>query len=386
VGSFGRKHTCLGQYGPPPTPPAGAAPAGAAPAGAARQAGTYSDRMRAADDLPDPPSPAVRYLAVGPERHGVTRLALQLARLSAHEYRWLQDLTRLPADTAGVTHLHVTDHLLGDSPAEAARRFAALAAQGPCTVTLHDLPQSSDGDGRFGRRVDGYGAIVREAAGVVVSSEHERDLLHRCGIQPARLAVIPLPLDVAASAPPAPPGPRPQHGPREVGMLGYVYPGKGHDEALAVLPDLPTDVGLTVLGAPSPGHERLVDELHASAAASGRRLRVSGWLPDEKLAAAARAVDVPLAWHRHISASGSIGSWLAAGRRPVVPVHPWTLELERRCPGALLLADDLGTAVRACLDDPARTWLAPGTRLGPTAPEVAAGYDDLLSAWAGELA
>jgi hypothetical protein len=169
-------------------------------------------------------------------------------------------------------------------------------------------------------------------------------------------------------------------------MLGYVYPGKGHDEALGVLHHLPPDVGLTVLGAPSPGHEHLVDELHASATASGRRLRVSGWLPDEDLAAAARTVDVPVAWHRHISASGSIGSWLAAGRRPVVPVHPWTVELERRCPGALLLADDLSTALRACLDDPARTWLAPGTRLGPTAPEVAARYDDLLSAWAGELA
>ncbi len=340
--------------------------------------------MPAADDLLDPPLPAVRYLAVGPERHGVTRLALQLARLSAHESRWLQDLSRLPADPAGVTHLHVTDHLLGDSPAGAARRFAALTALGPCTVTLHDLPQPSDGDGRFERRADGYRAIVDEAAGVVVSSEHERDLLHRCGIRPARLAVIPLPLDEAPSA--APPGPRRAHGPREIGMLGYVYPGKGHDEALGVLDHLPPDVGLTVLGAPSPGHEPLVDELHASAAASGRRLRVAGWLSDEDLAAAARTVDVPVAWHRHISASGSIGSWLAAGRRPVVPVHPWTVELERRCPGALLLADDLSTAVRACLDDPARTWLAPGTRLGPTAPEVAARYDDLLSAWAGELA
>ena len=244
-------------------------------------------------DLLDPPSTAVRYLAVGPERHGVTRLALQLARLSAHESRWMQDLSRLPADAAGVTHLHVTDHLLGDSPAEAARRFAALAAQGPCTVTLHDLPQPSDGDGRFERRTAGYRAIVHEAAGVVVSSEHERDLLHRCGIRPARLAVIPLPLDAAPSAAPAPPGPRPAHGPREIGMLGYVYPGKGHDEALGVLHDLPPDVGLTVLGAPSPGHEHLVDELHASAAASGRRLRVSGWLPDEDLVAAARAVDVP---------------------------------------------------------------------------------------------
>jgi glycosyltransferase involved in cell wall biosynthesis len=330
----------------------------------------------------------VRYLAVGPQRHGVTRLALQIGRLSAHEYQWLQDLTRLPADPAGITHLHVTDRLLGDSPAEAARRFAALAAQGPCTVTLHDLPQPSDGDGRFERRTAGYRDIVHEAAGVVVSSEHERDLLHRCGIRPTRLAVIPLPLDAAASPAPAPspPCPGPAHGPREIGMLGYVYPGKGHDEALGVLPDLPADVGLTVLGAPSPGHEHLVDELHASAAASGRRLRVSGWLPDEELAAAARTVDVPLAWHRHISASGSIGSWLAAGRRPVVPVHPWTVELERRCPGALLLADDLGPAVRACLDDPARTWLAPGTRLGPTAPEVAARYDVLLTAWAGELA
>ena len=69
--------------------------------------------------------------------------------------------------------------------------------------------------------------------------------------------------------------------------------------------------------------------------------------------------------------------------------HP--VRVEVATPGGAVLVDahvatETVAAVRACLDDPARTWLAPGTRLGPTAPEVAARYDDLLSAWAGELA
>ena len=50
-----------------------------------------------------------------------------------------------PADGPARVHLHVTDHLLGRSPEEALAVVAALAARGPVSLTLHDLPQPSDG-------------------------------------------------------------------------------------------------------------------------------------------------------------------------------------------------------------------------------------------------
>ena len=51
------------------------------------------------------------------------------------------------------------------------RRRVALA------VTLHDLPQRSDGDALYRRRCNTYRRLVAAAVGVAVSSEHERLLL-----------------------------------------------------------------------------------------------------------------------------------------------------------------------------------------------------------------
>lgn len=328
---------------------------------------------------------SVHHLVVGPREHGVTRLALQLAAhdsitrvgraLLPADVSWL--LTRLPPSG---THAHVTDRLFGAAPEQAQGVLSALAATG-LSVTLHDVPQPSDGAESMRRRAACYAAVARAARRVVVSSEHERQLLQECfALTGSRspheptVAVIPLPVDRVTT-----PHVRASTQPPDVGVLGFVYPGKGHDDVLAALADLAPDVGLLVLGAASPGHQDVVDALVAAARHQGRRLAVTGYLPDADLNQRLLSVAVPVAAHRHVSASGSINSWLAAGRKPLVARSRYTVELAGRLPGALTLYDDLPAAVRAALDDPDSTWLHPGVQIGPGVAEVAGLYREVLA-------
>jgi len=326
------------------------------------------------------------HLVVGPGEHGVTRYALQHAAAGAGAGDTVTRVERAigPGDVgpllsrlpASGTHVHVTDKLFGASPEQAREVLTGLAAAG-LSVTLHDLPQESDGPASRARRTACYAAVARAARRVVVSSEHERLLLQEClhpgGPLPGGTAVIPLAVDAAPWRPPA------AHAePPDVGLLGFVYPGKGHAEALRALAGLPEQVGLLALGRASAGHDDLLAELAVTAAALGRRLVVTGYLPDDQLASRLRTVAVPLTAHRHLSASASIGSWLTAGRRPLVQRSRYAAELADRLPGALTLYDDLPTALRAALADPGSTWLDPHTVLGPSTTEVARRYREVL--------
>ncbi|MFN7244952.1 MAG: hypothetical protein ACK4M5_17140, partial [Dietzia cercidiphylli] len=74
---------------------------------------------------------------------------------------------------------------------------------------------------------------------------------------------------------------------------------------------------------------------------------------------------------------GSINTWAAAGRRPLVSDSDYTREMERRRPGSLLLTDatDLPEELRRLLDDPAPT------RVDPPGPELAELGRAYLRAW-----
>lgn len=336
-------------------------------------------------------------LIVGDRAHGVTRLARDLARQPALSgWDRLEVLDGVHADWAQVgrrlrgrpAHLHVTDRLLGDNVQHAVERFAQLAAVAPVSITLHDLPQPSDGNGVYARRTAGYAAMAAAARAVVVNSEHERALWDEALAAwpgaaaagtpaPDSLQVVPLPLE-----PPTAPVPLAEPPRLEVAVLGFLYPGKGHAEALKAVEQLPPEVGFAALGGPSPGHEDIAESLLARAATLTRSVRVTGYLDDAALRSELGAVAVPVAAHRHISASGSIGAWLAAGRRPIVPAGRYVDELEDRCPGALWRYVDepgaLAEACRAALEHPQDTWLAADVALGPDTAEVARRYAALL--------
>lgn len=344
-----------------------------------------------------PPSDLARDASIalgwaGPMSHGIIQLAQQIATVAA-DLRFagvvltepdptrVADLVdRLPSAVRHL-HLHLNDWLLASGPDPAAVLITDLAARVRrrrvrLTATLHDLPQPADGTDLYRRRCADYRAIVAITAGVVVSSEHERALLLDVleGSSAVPLEVIPLPID---PLPAAALSPR-DTAPFTVGMLGYLFPGKGHREVLAELAGMPVTV--LAIGRPSPGQEYLVGELEAAASASGIEFRCTGYVPDADLAGELRQVSVPLAAHTRISASGSINSWIAAGRRPLVPAGRYVSELDGRMPGALRVYQpgDLRRAVESAIAESSLTVLAPDVAVGPSTPEVARRYVDWL--------
>ena len=318
--------------------------------------------------------PRVVHLVLGPAEHGVAAHALGLAGAAGEPVVHLPapsppPLSLVLARVAAVVgphdsvHAHVTDRLFGPTADAAAELVEAVARAYPLTVTLHDLPQESDGRHHAARR-DAYRRIARAAIGVQLSSRHEQRLL--AAIDPSLTStVVPLPVPVpqvrrsagqAGPAPhPLPPTATEDNAPM-VAVLGFLYPGKGHAEVLAALDRLGRpDIDLVALGRPSDGHEWLVNEL--TRRAGDRRLTVTGYLDEATLDSWIDHVDVPVVAPTHVSASGSVHRWIGAGRRPVAVRTAYTTELDAAMPGCVRLTDDLAAGIARALEDPADTRL-----------------------------
>lgn len=336
----------------------------------------------------------LRYVVVGPERHGVVQHALRLAEADP---RLAEAMVRVPAEVSGHTPaglgaavpagstamLHVTDRLFGSSPEEAASVLRPLARGSRLALSLHDIPQPAEGVDWYRRRRAAYAEFASLAARVMVASEFEKGLLAAClnvDADRARVlssvAVVPLPIEVDAW-----PATRGVGSADEIAVLGYLYPGKGVEDvidAAAVLAGQGIEMTVTNLGSAAEGHEALVTELADRAARVGVRFRVTGYLPDDELSQALSGAVVPVAPHRHISASGSLNRWVAAGRRPIVRRSGYAAEHERRLPGTIVLTDSLVDGIRAALDDAGSTWLADSTRVGPTWAKAAGRHARIL--------
>ncbi|KMO79264.1 hypothetical protein BST22_12585 [Mycolicibacterium chubuense] len=323
---------------------------------------------------------------VGPRHHGVVRFGLALhdtlqsCGLPLRQV-WQPGTAELSrALDGGALHVQFTDRLFGDSPQAAAGVLAALArrSESRLTVTLHDLPQPSDGQ-NFARRAAAYADVVARCAGVAVSSAHERELLRDLGVDVGPVAVIPLPIGRRAPA-----HVRPAE-PRVIGVFGFLYPGKGHEEVIAATADLPPEVEVHAIGETSSGHQDLVAELTAQAHLLGRRFHVTGHIPDDLLTEALQRVAVPVVAHTHVSASGSLGSWLSASRRPLAPTNRYTREVEERNPGMLTLYPDTGrglrTALARALESPESTWLPEDSVPRPTDADAAFAYHHFFQRW-----
>ncbi|CCQ17412.1 putative uncharacterized protein [Rhodococcus sp. AW25M09] len=316
----------------------------------------------------------VHHLVTGPPEHGVVRCARELAAATASPM--ISDLQELPSDVP--VHIHFTDRLFGRTADEAADAFVSAATRhrAPITVTLHDIPQPSDGRA-FDVRKDCYRRVIDCASAVVVSSMHERLLLDDVPHRRVDVRVIPLPIDRATP----PPG---QRGTvlSAVGVLGFVYPGKGHEEVLAAMRSLDTAVDLLSIGSASPGHETMIDELACTAKTLGRSFDSTGFVPDADLDELLRSIAIPVAFHRHLSASGSINSWIAAGRRPLVPRGRYVEEIEANSPGTLWIhensVDGLAAAMTDAMRRPDKTWQRPGVVPYPTLHQAAALYRALF--------
>ncbi len=325
-----------------------------------------------------PPTPlreldlaAPHHLLLGPETHGVTRYAGEVAGAAGAPV--VRKVGQLAAGAP--VHLHLTDRLLGRDPAAAAAEVESLARRVRLTVTLHDVPQPTDGP-VFAARAAAYARIVRACRAWVTNSWHEHALVGRWCAPDAGGTVIPLPVFPTAGA--EADGSRVATQP-VVGVFGFVYPGKGHRQvvrAAAAVRRAGTPARVRVLGEAAPGHADEVEELLRTSRARGVPVEVTGRVPETHLGRALRRVGVPVVAHRNVSASGSLNSWIAAGRRPLVRDGTYAREMAALRPGTITLFDDatLVPCLEAALRRPATTWTAPGTDLGPRLAETAAAY------------
>lgn len=333
--------------------------------------------------------PVLGHLVVGPQQHGVVLHGLAVADATAGD---VVVAVERPADldlgdpghadplaalgACAAVCIPFTDRLLGDTCEDAAIAFVRVARRlrrfgVQVVVGLHDVP-STGLHALAARRRAAYRAVIQEADGAIVSSEHEAATAERLGAERRWLSVIPLPIPAMRSVTPTDaPAAEPSDG--QPTVLGFIYPGKGHAEVIDALDGLPAQVGLVAVGRASDGHRSLVTELVDAAEAKGRSLRVTGFVPEAELPRALAAAGVPIAPHAAVCASGSIAAWLGAGRRPIVADGPYVRELDRRSPGSLWIyrgPEELRSAIVAALRDPGLTWLPGTVSPGPSTAEV----------------
>lgn len=288
--------------------------------------------------------------APGDPRHGVVRHAATVSRLTAvHGVR---------SDTRQVdlTHAHFTDALYGPDITTACAAFELWAATAPrpLITTLHDVPGADPDRRRDAARRAGYARVAAACDATVVSSEHEAAKVSVLTGRPVEVIELPIePLPDGATPPSWADRPT-------IGLLGFVYPGKGHAELIDAAGRQRVRPMVVAAGAASPGHTALAQELAERARDRGVDLIISGHLSDAELAAAADAITVPVAPNRRVSASGSLLAWLSRRRRPITAAGQYSTEIQRRHPGTLNLyasSEDLDTAVASALDEPALTRL-----------------------------
>lgn len=141
-----------------------------------------------------------------------------------------------------------------------------------------------------------------------------------------------------------------------VTLLGFIHERKGHRLAVESLPLLP-GVTMVFAGRAAPDAEPFLAELLDRAARLGvaDRLVVTGYLEEAALDLWLTATDVPVCPFTFASASGSIATWLSAGRGVVMSDLPQAAELARVSstavrPFAPYVPEALAAAVQECLD------------------------------------
>jgi glycosyltransferase involved in cell wall biosynthesis len=335
--------------------------------------------------------PDIAHLVIGPADHGVVRFGERLGELMGGPVLRLSRPELLTPATADLLldrhprsiHLQYTDALYADHTTAAATAFEQVCRQlsVPVTVTMHDLPDPGDEPGRYARRAHSYARVAAAVSAIALNSDHESGLLTillaAAPEQPPVLrTVVPLPVETPVIRPESQrPTPRP-----EVAVFGFIYPGKGHEDVLQDLAELPAEIAFTALGRPADGHDDLVATLAALAARSQRRMDVTGFIADAELNQRLQRVAVPVAPGRLVSASGSINTWIDAGRRPLVAAGGYTREFDRRYPGAVRLyrPGQLPELIRAVLADPGLSWLSAPVPVFPTGADRARAYGEAL--------
>lgn len=303
------------------------------------------------------------HLVVGPDGHGVTEYARTLASTAGAPVLREDAFGNAPLPD-GFIHTTFTDHLFGPSPDEALDALLARAGSRPMSVSFHDIPQPEEGQERFARRAPAYLRLARacvESGGVAVTnSDHEAAFFRSRGVD---VSVVHLPIPRVRSVFDPEPG--------TVGVLGFLYPGKGYEDLIDALAG--SGRRLRFLGSVSSGHEEWANGLLHRADAAGLSAEITGWLTDDELAAEMGRIAVPVCAHTHFSASGSLMTWLGAGRHVLATYSDYTREIDTWLPGRITLVDPSAPGGWAAAVDAF-------TESGPADPPTWT-WDDVAAQW-----
>ena len=107
---------------------------------------------------------------------------------------------------------------------------------------------------------------------------------------------------------------------KTVVLLGFVYPGKGHEVALAALRLLPPEYLLVFAGGATGRGQHYLRGLEKQARDMGlaERLRITGFLSEAALESYLVAADTAICPFIEMSASGSLSTWLSLGTVPII--------------------------------------------------------------------
>jgi len=232
------------------------------------------------------------------------------------------------------------------------------AWRGPLIATLHDVfDRPRIRDRWLMPEVWSLRMLGRSADRLIVHSEVEVERLR--GIVPAeKLRVIPHFVEERRLAL-GPAEARERLGVadrRVVTILGFIYGRKGHKPTVEAIPQLPEDVLVVYAGGPVAGRDKVLGVVKQRRRELGieDRLRVTGYLSEEDLEAWISASHLALLPFRDLSASGSLSTWIAAGKPILVSDLPGFREYDARVPGALRFLgepepDRIAAAVREAL-------------------------------------
>ncbi len=126
-------------------------------------------------------------------------------------------------------------------------------------------------------------------------------------------------------------------GRRIVTLLGFVYGRKGHRYAVEAVPFMPRDAVMVYAGGPVAGRSFVYDLAMSKAEELelGDRFRITGYLSDTDLETWIAATHLAILPFTDLSASGSLSSWISAGKPMLVSDLPGFREYARRVPGAI---------------------------------------------------
>ncbi len=339
----------------------------------------------------------IGYLHVGPRTGGIARfsrlIATEVARRAEHdvvEYAaeftddhrhnlaTLNEAAQL-LDAVDLVHVQYSKYAWGPVRGQIAlvRTFLG-ACRAPLAITFHDVHDRARVAAPYrldlrlrravGRSLDPslrvVPLLIRSASIVIVNTnEEKRRLAALTGDRSVR--VIPHFVEYRSPVVSASTARRALglNDRRIITLLGFIHPRKGYPLLLEALTRLPNDVFVVFAGGAPEGRAHFVSELEAMADRLGvaDRIRVTGYLSEDQLDQYLFATHLAVCPFQSVSASGSLSTWVSAGRPILANDLSLIAEYNARVPDAIktfepyspeALAAAIAATLPTCTDDP----------------------------------